>query len=111
MLSPPPPTQGPFPAAADGQAFTKIGSDGNAHDQQVVRLQGEGGQQQTFTAELHVDGQSAALGTLQVAELHKVRPGPGGRLWLMVLSLAAGLVVSYALCRLWLQRMCPTRCP
>jgi hypothetical protein len=73
----PPHTHCPFPAAADGQAFTKIGSDGNPHDQQVVRLQGEGGQQQTFTAELHVDGQSAALGTLQVAELHKVRPGPG----------------------------------
>lgn len=63
----------PAPRNADGRtAHTKIGSDGNAHDQQVVRLPAEGGQQQTFTAELHVDGQSMALGTVQVAELHKV---------------------------------------
>ncbi|PSC72196.1 plant MNA5-17 [Micractinium conductrix] len=59
----------PSPA---GRAHTKIGSDGNSHDQQVVRLPGEGGQQQTFTAELHVDGHCAALGTVQVAELHKI---------------------------------------
>jgi len=65
------------PAGGEGRAHTKIGSDGNSHDQQVVRLPGEGGQQQTLTAELHVDGQCAALGTVQVAELHKVRVGAG----------------------------------
>ena len=58
---------------SEGKAYTKIGSDGNAHDQGVLRLPSEGGQQQTFTAELRVDGRSAALGTVQVAELHKVR--------------------------------------
>lgn len=39
----------------------------SALHQGVVRLPGEGGQQQTFTAELLVDGQSRALGTIQVA--------------------------------------------
>ncbi len=50
----------------------------SALHQGVVRLPGEGGQQQTFTAELLVDGQSRALGTIQVAELHKVSRGREG---------------------------------
>ena len=103
----------PLPADG-GRAYTKIGSDGNAHDQVgfegcsaceracsclpctinkqlpftplpllqgVVRLPGEGGLQQTFTAELLVDGQSRALGTIQVAELHKVGMGGGMDGW------------------------------
>ena len=68
----------PCRAAAGGsRAFTKVGSDGNAHEQQVVRVAGEGAgaQQQTFTVELQVNGRGAALGTVQVAELHKVRRG------------------------------------
>ena len=43
-----------------------------------MRLPSEQGQQQTFSAELRVDGQSLALGTLQVAELHKVGCWVGG---------------------------------
>ncbi|KAL4857276.1 hypothetical protein ACK3TF_002568 [Chlorella vulgaris] len=58
--------------ASDSCAFTKIGSDGNAHEQEVVRLPSEQSQQQTFTVELRVDGHSMALGTVQVAELHKI---------------------------------------
>lgn len=91
----------------EGQALTKIGSDGNSHDQGVVRLPSEGGQQQTLTAELRVDGRSAATGTVQVSELHKVGGCEEGRGLACLLRLFALLLPPSSL-RL---RSCPLVSP